>query len=325
MKLLSIIVPVYNVEKYVALTLESILGQRQNLFDYEVIVVDDGTPDNSMMVVNRYKEVLPMEIIHQSNRGLSGARNTGLKHAKGKYVWFVDSDDAIAPDIFNDLAMLLTDSNVDIFGFKVQSVVKGGENFIEYPCSNPKIRNYIYDKIINWKIIGKSMAPGMAPRYVFRRAFLIEKHMKFMEGIIFEDMEFNVKVKCLAKTICFKDVISYHYHRRESGSIMTSLNMKAAYSIKSIIQSFDEFKKRWPWYDGRFSIVCHHSFIETCDMLSLYYRISAPEYIQFYKQYRWLYTFKGLFYFAFGFRHHSKVDFIKLFWLIFDPKRCRKQ
>lgn len=322
MILLSIIIPVYNVEKYVAQTLDSVQNQQQGLFDYEVIVVDDGTPDNSMQVVNRYKDVLPIKIIHQENKGLSGARNTGLRHSEGKYVWFVDSDDSIAPDIFEVLARLLTDSNVDIYGFNVQSIVKGRESFIEYPCSNPKIRNYYYDKIINWRIIGKSMAPGMAPRYIFRRDFLNENKIGFKEGIIFEDTEFNVKTKCLAKTICFKDIISYHYHRRELGSIMTSLNMKAAYSSKSIIQSFDEFRKHWLWYDGRYSIICHHSFTETCEMLSLRRRINAPEYDQFYKENRWQYTLKGIFYFVFGFRHLSKIDFHKLLWLLINPNNC---
>ena len=81
---LSIIIPVYNVEKYVGNTLNSIACQKQNLFDYEVIVVDDGTPDCSMKIVESYKNMLPqMRILSQENQGLSSARNAGMNSAKG--------------------------------------------------------------------------------------------------------------------------------------------------------------------------------------------------------------------------------------------------
>lgn len=294
------------------------------MLDYEVIIVDDGTPDNSMTIVERYVHLLPMTILHQENKGLSSARNTGLRKTIGKYVWFVDSDDAIAPGIFEQFAKIFCDKEYDVYGFQVLNILPNTSSYREYPCSNKKKIAYFNDRPTDWHEIGKVMAPGLAQRYIFRREFLKENKLEFMEGIIFEDMEFNVKVKCLAKTICFKDIVSYHYHRRESGSIMSSLNMKAAYSIKSIIQNLDEFRKRWPCYDVRYSIVCHHSFIETCDMLSLQHRICALEYYQFYNENRWRYTFKGIFYFIFGLRHLSKVDFYRLFWLLFNPQKCGK-
>ena len=94
---LSIIVPVYNVEKYIRPCLESIFFQGLNEKDYEVIVVNDGTRDRSMEVVDSFQTAHSnMTIIHQENQGLSIARNTGMKHAKGDYIAFLDSDDILA-------------------------------------------------------------------------------------------------------------------------------------------------------------------------------------------------------------------------------------
>ena len=91
--ILSIIIPVYKVEKYVRKTLESVFSENFSDNEVEVIVVNDGTPDRSMDIVNEFVSHKSLRIINQENQGLSGARNTGIKAAKGKYVWFVDSDD----------------------------------------------------------------------------------------------------------------------------------------------------------------------------------------------------------------------------------------
>ena len=94
MLLLSIIIPVYNVEAYIGKLLQSIFSQDTE--GVEIIVVNDGTPDDSMNVVQGFVPVhANLHIVNQPNRGLSEARNTGLKHAQGKYVWFVDGDDCI--------------------------------------------------------------------------------------------------------------------------------------------------------------------------------------------------------------------------------------
>ena len=102
MKKLSIIIPVYNVENYVGKCLESCLNQDIPKNEYEIIVVNDGTKDNSVQVIEKY--ITPennIRLIHRKNGGLSAARNTGLKEAKGEYVWFVDSDDWIENNVLN--------------------------------------------------------------------------------------------------------------------------------------------------------------------------------------------------------------------------------
>ena len=93
---LSIIVPVYNVQDYIERCLTSIINSDLERIQYEIIVVNDGTKDGSMLVVNDYlKKYEHIKVFEQENQGLSSARNTGMAHAVGKYIWFVDSDDYI--------------------------------------------------------------------------------------------------------------------------------------------------------------------------------------------------------------------------------------
>ena len=96
---LSIVIPVYNVEKYVSECLDSCLEQNVDITDYEIIIVNDGSTDNSANLINLYAKQSNIIIINQENLGLSAARNAGIKIAKGEYIWIVDSDDWIEPGI----------------------------------------------------------------------------------------------------------------------------------------------------------------------------------------------------------------------------------
>ena len=108
---LSIIIPVYKVEKYIARCLDSIFNQKVDDSLIEVIVVNDGTPDNSMQIVNSYVAMhRNLTIINQENQGLSVARNVGLAKATGDYVWFVDSDDWLVEDAFSILFGYMKDN-----------------------------------------------------------------------------------------------------------------------------------------------------------------------------------------------------------------------
>ena len=119
--LLSIIIPVYNSEKYVRHTLESIYGQPFDQTLVEVIVVNDGTPDNSMQIVNEFAaKSATLKVIEQENRGLSAARNAGLGLAQGKYIWFVDSDDWIEDGFLQKVLPLLKERNDDVFLFRTR-------------------------------------------------------------------------------------------------------------------------------------------------------------------------------------------------------------
>lgn len=123
MKKLSVVVPVYNVEEYLKRCVDSIINQ--NYPNIEIILVDDGSKDSSGKICDilaaKDKRI---KVIHQSNGGLSAARNTGIDNATGDYIDFLDSDDELLPNVFNDLIPLLEQNNLDIMIYASQKIKK---------------------------------------------------------------------------------------------------------------------------------------------------------------------------------------------------------
>ena len=112
---LSIIIPVYNVEQYLPRCLDSVLQQDIPYEEYEVIVVNDGSPDSSLAIAESYARRYPnVKVVTRQNGGLSAARNTGLEYAKGEYVWFVDTDDRIASNCIRYLCNYAKDNKLDV-------------------------------------------------------------------------------------------------------------------------------------------------------------------------------------------------------------------
>ena len=161
--LLSIIIPVYNVERYIVETLESILSQNTFPFTYEVIVVNDGTPDHSMEIVERYRYSFDnLTIINQENQGLSCARNSGLKIAKGDYVWFIDSDDSIPQDAFESLFPYLTRYRHEVLAFDITKIEEEtGKKLTEKIFLKPKYY-HLYNTSHNGTELNKKISSARA-------------------------------------------------------------------------------------------------------------------------------------------------------------------
>ena len=119
---LSIIVPVYNVEKYIVKCISSLLDQQTN--DYEIIIVNDGTKDKSIDLIKKTFNDSKIAIIEQENQGLSAARNTGVRHSKGEYIWFVDSDDWIAKGGIDELIPILDGHTELVYQSKVYHIIE---------------------------------------------------------------------------------------------------------------------------------------------------------------------------------------------------------
>src|SRR5690606_27089299 len=114
--LLSIVIPVYNVSEYVEKCIRSCYNQAVNQSCYEIIVINDGSKDDSLAICERLQEEFTdLKIITQNNKGLSGARNTGIANAHGKYIWFVDSDDWIEDNCLIEIFELIKSYDVDVF------------------------------------------------------------------------------------------------------------------------------------------------------------------------------------------------------------------
>lgn len=232
---LSIIIPVYNVEKYVGRCLKSCLDQ--DFDDYEIVIVNDGTPDNSMNVVKDIALRHPnVRIINRPNGGLSAARNTGLADAKGDYVWFVDSDDRIETNCIGQLVNKAEKDQLDVLCFGLK---------LEYPDGNCMVRNIKHEldgKVYKGEdFICRVEMPPAAWAAIYRRAFLIRNTLKFYEGILHEDQEFTPRAYCLADRISYVNRLLYYYNQR-AGSIMKSTrNVKRCRDLLSVAESLYEF------------------------------------------------------------------------------------
>ncbi len=120
---LSIIVPMFNVENYIARCLDSLLAQNISCDDYEVLVVNDGCQDNSVQVVKEYqKKYENIVLIEKMNGGLSSARNMGLLYCKGEYIWMVDSDDSIQENCLKDLLEYAFSKDIDFLSFPMNDI-----------------------------------------------------------------------------------------------------------------------------------------------------------------------------------------------------------
>ena len=124
MKLLSVIIPLYNSSKWLPKCLDSVLSQDIPKELLEVICINDGSPDNSAQIARRYREDYPQSVVvlDQENQGPSGARNNGMRHATGKYLCFVDPDDYVEPQVFGRLVRQMEEERLDMLRFDYQIV-----------------------------------------------------------------------------------------------------------------------------------------------------------------------------------------------------------
>ena len=209
----SVIVPVYNVEKYIEKCVKSII--KQTFHNFEVIIIDDESPDNSIDIVKKMtKKDDRFKIISQKNRGLGGARNTGIDNAKGEYLFFLDSDDYIEEDTLEMLVNYMKSKDVDIVVFDYCKVKEDGE-----VISAPKFGEGVLSKDDAYrKILSLTISP-MACNKLYKKKLFIENNIYYPEKFLHEDVATTYKlfwksdnIGCIGK--CF-------YHWIERGDSIT--------------------------------------------------------------------------------------------------------
>ncbi len=202
----SIIIPVYDVEKYIKKCLDSVFNQTYN--NYEVIVVNDGTKDNSMEIVKNYDVIT----INQKNQGLSMARNNGVKKAKGEYLLFLDSDDYLEENTLEEINKAL-DSKPDIVRFQIKEV--GNEvnkKYPEEPFNNLNGEN-AFKRIVNYHFVENAWC------YAIKREYYMDNNFEFKKGTVHEDFGLIPLVIIKAKQVTSIPYIGYNYLQRPN-SIM---------------------------------------------------------------------------------------------------------
>ena len=230
----SIIVPVYNVEEYLDKCLNSLVNQ--TLKDIEIIVVNDGTKDNSQDIIDRYVSKYPklVKSYIKENGGLSSARNYGLKFASGEYIAFVDSDGYVELDMYEKMYNKAKKENLDIV---VCDTINFYDDRMVYLKSN---LNYSNDVIKNYII-----SPPMAPIRLYKRN--IFNNQEFEEGIYYEDLNFTPSLVNITKNIGFIDN-TYYYYRQRNDSIMhqTKFNSKLLDVFKVLDNNYKKLYKEYP-------------------------------------------------------------------------------
>ncbi len=232
MPAVSVIIPVFNVEKYLRECLDSVCSQ--TLKDIEIICIDDGSTDSSLDIINEYAEKDErIRIITQENKGPSSARNTGIDNAKGKYVYCMDSDDYIEKDAMEKLYNIGEANSIDCIMFKL--IKFDDETREKYPSryyDMEFVKDIVGDRVFSYEDIGGDLffIPVSPQGKFFNREFLTD--IRFEEGIIFEDNPFFTEVLLKAERLYFCD--EYLCNRRiRSGSLMTSKKNFTDYIIVS--------------------------------------------------------------------------------------------
>ncbi len=225
MIILSIVIPIYKVEKYIKKCIDSILSQIKNRTDVEIILIDDGTPDESAVIASKLiYDHKYATIYHQTNQGLSCARNKGLDKARGEYVWFIDSDDSIEPSVIDGIIESLLNNQPDLLQLNYQMTFEDNKPPIPKCQEN---RGTISGK----ELLKNGSLPAPAQFTIYKRSFLLKNNLRFVQGLLHEDSEFKPRVTYLAKKITWHTPIVYNYLQRSNGNIMSSFSYKNAHDI----------------------------------------------------------------------------------------------
>ena len=204
---LSFIVPVYNVEPYLRKCVDSLLAQDYS--DYEIILVDDGSPDNCPQICDEYTTTHKnIQVIHQKNGGLSAARNTGLKAAKGEYVCFVDSDDYWESNVLGGLMVQIERDNLDVLRLKHQNVNQKFEVFNPYKRDHSSNNVYSGDVTDGVEFLNERFGiQCYAVMFIIRREIV----PLFTHGIHFEDVDWLPRMMLRAERVNSTDTVVYYY------------------------------------------------------------------------------------------------------------------
>lgn len=218
--ILSIIIPVYNTEKYLNKCLNSILNQ--NLDKVEVICVNDGSTDNSLNILNECSKINPsIKIISKKNGGLSSARNVGIDYAQGEYITFIDSDDFIEPNTYRKVLPYFKISEVDLVYFSTRLVIESGVSRIQ----DEKYFEHKYSGLVKLTHDVITKMDVCVWNKIYKLSLIKKYNIRFPEGLWYEDNPFFWSYALICDSTYFVNTKFYNYLIRTK-SIMSQYNKK---------------------------------------------------------------------------------------------------
>lgn len=237
----SVIIPAYNTEEYLEECLESVLNQ--TLQDMEIIAVDDGSTDSTLEILRRYEEQYPekLRVLHKENGGLSSARNHGLQYATGEYWGFVDSDDWIDPEMYEEMYQKAKDEDADIV---ICDLVDHYPSHVVYHHSS--------------KFDNKFGVTASACNKMFRAEFVGDT--RFPMGLWYEDLDFTTRQLMKTENISVVHKGFYHCHCREV-SIMNNNNAEKNKDILTVVKRLDAFAEENGWSE-KYAEALEHMYID---------------------------------------------------------------
>ncbi len=238
----SIVIPVYNVEKYLKECVDSVINQ--SYANLEIILVDDGATDSSGDMCDKYADIDPrIRVIHRENGGLSAARNTGLDAATGEYIYFLDSDDYIEKDTVSSLVETFESENADVVFF---------DAYVFYTDCEPDDKMYSYSRKKRYFTLNGKDALGRlldndeyrtaVPLTFIKTNYLRSNNIRFYEGILHEDELFTFLVFNANGVVahCHK---GFYARRIRPASIMTASGMNRRY--ESMLTIYNEISEMY--------------------------------------------------------------------------------
>ena len=241
-ELISVVIPVYNVANYLEKCLNSV--QRQTYEKLEIILVDDGSTDNSGEICDRYKEKdTRVQVFHKENGGLSDARNFGISKAKGRYITFIDSDDYVMPNYVKHLFDLISKYNADISVTCAIKFFEGREQPTEVAYEKIKSKLYTSEEALE-DVLYRRNIPIYAWAKMYKTALF--DNIKFPFGELFEDLSTEYLLFDRAEKIAFNPVRDYCYLQRKNSIINSNYDPRKMIQVYTCEKIISFIKKNYP-------------------------------------------------------------------------------
>jgi glycosyltransferase involved in cell wall biosynthesis len=263
--LVSIIIPVYNTASYLEICLQSV--QKQTYKNIEVIIINDGSTDDSEQIIKRYIDKdRRFKYYSQSNKGLGYTRNKGIALSKGEYVFFLDSDDCIHENAISSLVLAIKQPEVD---FAVGKVLRFNSERKYVPIRHLEFNLYNQNIVTTIQEHSELIQDSIACNKLWKKEFIFKHQLSFEVGKYYEDLFFTLKAAILAKKIAVIDKTVYYWRVRNEGESITQQQMK----LKNTIDRLNALQKNQKWLiDHKVSshVVAQHYLKSLIDVLRLH-------------------------------------------------------